>query len=85
MSFLYVKDNKALLVLSLPRYLADMVADKTGYNGWNSFTDFVGNIPKFTKFDELYIYKKNNTIEVPQLGLSSYLINYVSLSDILPD
>jgi hypothetical protein len=40
-------------------------------------------MPRFDKFAELAIYKKDIDIEVPQLGLSAHYMRYLSIDDIM--
>jgi hypothetical protein len=86
LTHLYVKDNNGLLVLGFPQHISDLIACESGFGKYNSYTDFTGILPIFaTRFAELSIYKKDDTIEVPSLGLSAHFMKYLTISDILPD
>ncbi len=73
---LYVTNDDALLVVGFPKYLADEVASLAGKTDYDAYTNFTHEV-KFARFNILSIYKKDDTIELPLLGLCANTMRYI--------
>lgn len=78
---LYIKGNNGLLVIGFPVYLANEIAELANMKNYNAYTDFTHDV-KFGKFNNLCVYKKDSSIEIPHLGLSTHNMQYLTQADI---
>jgi hypothetical protein len=76
---LYASKDIALLVVGFPKYIADGIAKNV--LEYNLYTDFTIPI-QMGKLDVLNIYKKDDSTEIPSLGLSAREMKYLYLNDI---
>lgn len=73
---LYVRGDSGLLVVGFPKYIANGIAEYSGFSNYCLYSDFTFTT-QFDKFNVLWIYKKDQDTEVPSLGLSSRSIEYI--------
>ena len=81
LNHLFIKNNNGLLVVGFPTYLAFEIAKYASMDDCNMYTDFSMDA-KINKLDLLRIYKKDNSTEIPSLGLCATTISYLWPSEI---
>jgi len=78
---LYVSENMSLLIVDFPRYLADNIAAQAGIVDYNLYTNFTIPI-SMGKIDLLHVYKKDDSTEIPLLGLSAKEMKYIYFDEL---